>query len=601
MPALANVRLAVDGVTGIGAAPGTIGSPSAALTSGRSWLVFARGNCRGTGAGSGGSFATLDLEIGGVPWARKDAAPSFGSPSFGAADSAQLAAVFLVADGDGDAMTFEASEESADGSATSCRALAIDVTDIPDEAGRWHYQTANTDSIVDTPPDGSGWVAMVSDRGGTPVPVELAVTPTRSGPALAIWSLEVAPGPTATEADQQSVRATVDGVAVDGSELGCGSGVSGVNRIASKGYVFVAEVDLVDGVEIVLALELNGSDGNGLVGYRRARLHLLEAEAFEGADLQVDEGSGATAATGATVDVSGLGVTVVPASSADYLLLAVGQGQFAAWPRAHIRTGGATNLLPDGAADAAAGTGTGGADDMTLAFLCEVATIASSTTVGMRVEAGAGVTSTWGEDCARAGSGPIRVAALRLVSADSEGSFESDSTEATELEATVRYEGELESDSTEATELEGTATNRAWLSSDAPAQLLFRLGGGGAGVPWTGDEVTPMASMLESLQGIGATRRPVGTPLTIAADANTAITPAVAERGQLLIGGAITPEGAGEATFRDGAAGDVLATQALADGVPFPLALLVLWSSAGNAVYVQCDVPLTGRAVASEI
>lgn len=614
MPALDVVRLAVDAATVDDLTPTDIGSPSAPLTAGRSWLILGRGNCRGTGAGSGGQVAQLDLEVGGVPWMRMEGAPSFGSPTWGAVDSLHLAGFAMVADGDGDAMTFAASDDANDGIATACRAIAIDVTPLPDgsaggvaDARRWHAQGANTDTIVTTPADGSGWVRV----GGA-----LTFTPVTTGRHAILASAEADVDAGADETDAVSARLVVDGVEVPGSVHVGGAGVSGLHRLTVVPWAHAQVVDLVQGVATTIEVQANGVDGNGLVGWRRVRIHALDEAAFPDG-FAFDTAPGGTVTTGSAAAISGLAAALTVAQTTDVVAIVGGQGEFSSWPRAFVTAGG-VNYPRDGGGDigfanAAAGTGTGPADDMTLAIGFELLEdVASAVTVGMTIEAGAGVLNNWGTDCERAEAGPVYALAIPLwiADADQDGAFESDSDEATEIAAIVAITGGFESDSDEATELgPGQVAVQAWLTSDVGAELRIAAAGGTGGVPWAGDgaEVS-MANVIDLLQGSGAPTRPTGMPITAAAEAIVAITAAVEGRGQLVIGGAITAAEAGEVEFFDGdpegdPAGESLGVFQLAAGSPLPLSVLALWSGrgSGRAIYMVADVAVTGRAAVSQI
>jgi hypothetical protein len=440
MPAIPVVSLRVDDAA-IPAAVGTparIGSASGSLTQDAPTLVIARGNARNS---SGGTDGVLELRIGGTVYAREQAQPPFGSPAYGPLGGVQLATAVLITPGASDEMEFFAGDDANSGEATSCRAHALDLTAFVIDEQRFHEQTANSDTIVSTPTSGFEVVGN-----------ELVVMPVRSGTYILLAAAEVVPDAGAAASDLARIRVSQDGVVISGSIHHATLGASGVRRLDCMGYMLATRVTCVEGVETVLAIEADGIQANGNIGYRRVRLHLLEDAAFASLAVLFDlDTAGLTVNAGdGPQSVSGLSATMDPPAASDYLVLGSVQGQFSAWPRIWLRAG-STDYPSDGVANAAVNTGAGTGDDMTLNFACDVIEdVATSTALGMRMEAAAGgAVNLYGADCVRTADGgagateggAIYLLAIRLESVESggfeDGSFE-DAAAATDAASAQR-------------------------------------------------------------------------------------------------------------------------------------------------------------------
>lgn len=614
MPDIAHVEAFADGEEVLSATPVAVGTASASLTQSHPTLVLAIGNARNA---SSGSASLLELRIGGSAYARMDSAAPFGSPAYGALGSPQLASFVLVTPGASDEIEFFASDISSDTLVDSCRGIGLDLSDFEDENGRWHVQTANTNTIVTTPT--SGW---------TQVGTELVVEAPRDGVLLVFVSAQYVGDGTEADTDREHARVEVDVDAggfnvVSGSIENNGLGASGTvyQTVGSYAYVFTLPVD--EGSTYTIRLAANGTDANGNIGWRRIRLHALEVARFEDSDVQEDiDTAGLTVVAGSGPQtVSGLSVTMNPPAARDYLVIGVAQGQFAAWPRLDLRAGGAS-YPANGVADAAVDTGVTAADDMTITLALDVVeAVSSSTALTMRMEAAAGgATNLWGTDCARTNDGTgggtpeggsIRLIAIRLATAPAlaAGSFESDSSEATEIgPAVVRYTGAFESESSEATEMgPPTIHVRAWMDSTATADLAFAFPGGSL-VLFEASAGIEAAAMMDLFRSAGAAPgAPV--PTTVAIN-NSAVqigsTPSTGHGTMIVLGGLRADEAA-DVEVWDGEPDEDGSTQIdtlpITAGEPMPLALWGYFSAEGRGLWLrEADgVAVAGRVLSIEI
>ncbi len=151
----------------------------------------------------------------------------------------------------------------------------------------------------------------------------------------------------------------------------------------------------------------------------------------------------------------------------------------------------------------------------------------------------------------------------------------------------------------------GAPTVTVSASASADVGLEARIRFPSAGVSSTGEDVIPMADMLELLRTSGAgSARPAAIRVDLDGTPTSQAISGVPTNGALIVGGAITADDDGDATFYDGDPGDggvVLCVQPLTGGTPFPLAVLALFSSSGRAVWLECAGVVRGRALASEI
>jgi hypothetical protein len=137
------------------------------------------------------------------------------------------------------------------------------------------------------------------------------------------------------------------------------------------------------------------------------------------------------------------------------------------------------------------------------------------------------------------------------------------------------------------------------------ARILFPNGGIIATSPHPGEDVIPMADLLELLRTSAAgSPRPLPFRVNLDGSPTSQAISGVPRAGALIVGGAITADDDAEASFYDGDPDDdgvLLCVQPLTGGTPFPLAVLGLFSSSGRAVWLECAGIVRGRALASEI
>lgn len=594
--AIAFVDLEVDGYTGI-AASETIGE-SDPLVAGTDYLLIARGNARNNGNGIRGE---LDVRVGGTIWGVMESLSTpFGAPAYGATDSPQLATFALVTASSGDTLEFVAEDDNGDGVADVCRAFAIDLSDLDLDDQRFHVQTANSATIVTTPT--SGYTEV-----GSP----LVVTPPRSGTWLLFASCEYVPDGTEADTDDARIRATIDGVQIDGTVKHAGLGFGGVPALRVGNYAIVAPVELTAATEYSFAIEADGTASNANIGYRRVRLHLIEAAAFPGVELDADT-AGLTVAAGAVANADVL-VELEPAQPTDWIVLTTAPGQFSAWPRSFLRVE-STDDRPGGV-DAANGTGTGTGDDMTISTGVHLLRGVAGASATLRLEAASGgVQNLWGDDCARTsdgtGGGALEGGAIRLIAIPLE-------TASTVVDAAADFDvgvgltasAETIVDAVAgfglAVELAAAATVRVEAAAAFRVRVLLRVGSAAAGVLWDGSD-GDMAALIDQMRGSGAS--PAVTPVRVnltTAGATQALSPTpTSPRSAIVAGGTIVADEACTVEFWDGVPEAEGASQLceipLAAGVAFPLALLLAQSSPGNAVYLRVveAVSVQGRAIA---
>jgi hypothetical protein len=148
-----------------------------------------------------------------------------------------------------------------------------------------------------------------------------------------------------------------------------------------------------------------------------------------------------------------------------------------------------------------------------------------------------------------------------------------------------------------------TVTVTATASADVGLEARVRFPS--TGVSSSGEDVIPMADLLELLRTTGAgSARPAAIRVNLDGTPTSQAISGVPTAGALIVGGAVTADDDADATFYDGDPSDggvVLCVQPLTGGTPFPLAVLGLFSSSGRAVWLQCAGTVRGRALASEI
>lgn len=594
--ALPYVLLEASG-TGIPLAPTQVGPDSDPLAA-VPYLVVVRGNARST---SPLSETFLELRVGGTRWAvMESAVPNFGTPAYGALSSPALQAFALVTPDASDVMEFFASDATEDGYAELCRAIAIDLSSLDADDQRWHVQTANSDTIVATP---SSEVVVGDD---------LAVTIPRAGDWIVLASAEFVPDGTEAATDLVRCWVEVDGTLVPGSTRHASLGFGGTPLLVSGCYAFAGVLDLTTGAHVV-ELVVDGAAANGNVGWRRIRLHLLEAAAF--AEVAHDSDAVGLVITAPDVEDADLGVTVEPPQPADYLVLSSAQGQFAAWPRTFVHDD-SHDLDAAIGADAAVNTGVGTADDMTLALGLLVLPVVAEVDLGWRAEAAAGgTTNRWGAQVARTDDGtgggtpeggPIRLVAIRLAAASSV--VEASATLGVGLSISASAESVVAASASLGLGLALSAA--ASLTVTAAASLLLRLsirvtGGTSAGLP-SSPELLAMSDVFALIRTAGAQAGTAGT--RIDTTGTQAITPVPRTgRGMALIAGYVSSEESAGIELWDGdpedEASSLLCEYAMPAGQMVPLALFAVWSSGGRAVYLRSaeSVQIDGRAVHSEV
>jgi hypothetical protein len=600
--ALPVVVLEVDGVTDVDEVAARIGPASDTLTAGAEYLVFARGNAR---SATGGIDTTLDLRVGGTVLGRMAGIGPFSAPAYGATDSPHLALFALVTAGASDEMEFFASDSLGDSSglADVCRAYAVDVTELTEDAQRWHEQTANSDTIVTTPT--SGWTTV-----GSP----LVVTVPRTGNYVLLVSGEYVADGTEADTDQAHVRVTQNSTEIPGSIKHAGLGFGGFPQLDVGNYARPFLRALTSGVEYTFALQANGTSANGNLGWRRVRLHLLEAAAFEDGDVvQGEDTAGVTVAAGAEADADA-DVELAPPGLASYLVLTAAQGQFSAWPRTFVVANGVE--YPTGV-DAANGTGTGTAADMTVSLGLQLLADVAGVTAGFRVEAAAGGTQgLWGADAERtddgtgggaAEGGPIHVLAIRLavepdtVSAAATFGPAIDLAAAADAVASASWSAGL------GVGLATAATVTVAAAIAAGPGITLRIAGGLPAVLLDPESLeAPMSDVLTAIRTGGAAPGATATRINTTTNAAITQTPA-AGKGAAVVAGFVSADEDVVVEFWDGVpeadGATMLCDHTLVAGVVLPLSVLALYSAGGRPVYVRAatSVQLRGRSIALEV
>lgn len=595
--ALPYVYLAADGVTGIPLAPTQVGADSDPLSA-VPYLVVCRGNARSE---SSLSETFLELRIGGDVWAHMESAvPNFGPPAYGALSSPALQAFALVTPDASDVMEFFASDTVETGYADQCRALAIDVSSLDADDQRWHVQTANSDTIVATP----STEAVVGD--------DLAVTIPRAGDWILLASAEFVPD--GTEADTDIVRCwvEVDGTPVPGSTRHASLGFSGVPLLVVGNYAFSAVVELTTGAHVV-ELVVDGGAANGNVGWRRIRLHLLEAAAFAEVAHDSDPVGLVIAAPG--IDDADLVASIEPPQPADYLVLTSAQGQYAAWPRTFVRDASHGIDTPIGS-DAAVNTGVGVADDMTLPLGVALLPVVAGVDLGWRAEAASGGTSNrWGTQVARTDDGtgggtpeggPIRLVAIRLAAASSVTPLEAAVSVGISVSASLQTVVHLAASLGVGVSVSASASVVVSLAAALRVGLSIRVTGGRpTGIPFA-PESTAMPDVFSLVRAAAA--QPGVTPTRINTTSSQAITPVPRSgRGMGLVGGYVSADEEGVIEFWDGVpeaeGATLLCDYTLPAGQLVALSLFAVWSAGGRPVHLRSvgAVQLRGRSIASEV
>jgi hypothetical protein len=286
-------------------------------------------------------------------------------------------------------------------------AVALD-TDVLTE--HYHEETANSDTIVDTPT--SGWEAV-----GDPLTETVA-----AGFYALIVTCESVDSGSAEAGNEHAIR-----VMHGATELGNPR----VQQNASTtdddiyGYLFARIVELTAD-EHTFTVEGNGTASGGNLGFRRVRLHLIPINQFEDSDVQQTLDAGETVS-----GISSTGVcatTIDPPAARDYLNIIQYQCQQANWSEGL----GTIDDVPigDGFGAGPVDSGVGTADDLTRVQAIELITgIDSSTEIGIllnKVAGGGGSNNLYaGGDCPRAAndSAPadISLILIRLATPDTGG------------------------------------------------------------------------------------------------------------------------------------------------------------------------------------
>jgi hypothetical protein len=410
MPAIAHVDLAVDNATNDATSPTNIGSASSALTASAPTLILAMGH----GSTTGGGSAFVDLLVNGMRVALMGQLQNFGGNSdldTALSGMAQMCCAYLhTPAGGSETMQFRGWCEDIDFFATGCRAYALDLSDIDEDDGRWHEQTANSDTVVTTPT--SGWTTLGN---------ALVFTAPRTGNYLIIASCEAQPDTTGDAFDLPHVRFSQNGTPIAGTHDAGEIGVDVVN--GSRGYMTAHVRTLTEAVEYTFALEANGTDSAGNIGYRRIRLHAIEVAQIEDDDVQQDLDTAGQAIVGTgTYDACAL--VLDPPASRDFLLLGTFQHESTWWVRGRFTVEGTG--VDDGFNTAGYDAGLGADADLSHVMGLHIATgVAVATDVGLQYETGAGATGAGGEGhvgaaAANTDAADITFIALRLQTSSAE-------------------------------------------------------------------------------------------------------------------------------------------------------------------------------------
>ena len=403
MPAIARVDLAIDDHA-LTTTAGTSAGVSSALTQGSEYLVLASGNAQN---GNANDVTQADFLVGGTVFSRSSSSCAYspvaalGGRQNGA--TAQIGAVFAHTAGVSEQLEFQASSDTA-GEGAQFRAVALDLSAVA--AADWQRSEGpNNDTISDQPLVTDGWVALDSSGGA------LTFTPAATGDWLIFASVEAVPQTGVGGADELTLRLTVDGTTLSGTEIG--GDVNPVPLDEVYGYFTHDVVSLTGGAAHTIQLEANGADGGGNIGFRRVRVHALRVGAFvSGAVSQVVDAGEVLTGT-ASADI--LPLTLSMAASGDYLLFARGQKSVTYWSDANILVNG-TPSLGDGYGSAGDNLGIGAGNDLLYEQGMHIASgLQDGDALGVRIsKVGGGNSNNFGSDIVRAGGGDLSLIALRL-------------------------------------------------------------------------------------------------------------------------------------------------------------------------------------------
>lgn len=403
MPAIARVDLAIDDHA-LTTTAGTSAGVSSALTQGSEYLVFASGNAQNDNAND---VTRTDFLVGGTVFGR--ASSSCAYPPVGALGgfqngaTAQVGAVFAHTAGASEQLEFQTSSDTA-GQGAQFRAVALDLSAVA--AADWQSSEGpNSDTISDQPLVTDGWVALDGSGGA------LTFTPTATGDWIIFASVEAVPQTGVAGTDELTLRLTVDGTTVSGTEIG--GDVNPVPLDEIYGYFTHDVVSLTGAVSHTIQLEANGADGGGNIGFRRVRVHALRVGAFVAGAISQVVDAGETLTGTASADI--LSTTLSMSQSGDYLVFGRGQKSVSYWSDANILVNG-TPSLADGYGSAGDDLGTGAGDDLLYEQGMHIAAgLQNGDTLGVRIsKVGGGNSNNYGADIARAGGGDLSLIAMRL-------------------------------------------------------------------------------------------------------------------------------------------------------------------------------------------
>lgn len=408
MPALDVISLEVEGYAHT-TTPNTVAGTSSNLTSGTEYLIIAAGNQANNGGG--GTVHDMTFLVGSTVLGRAAGDRGAFTPSASLATSGnggymQIALAATYTPGSAEAMSLEAWAGAGSGTAY-CRGYAIDLSDIPgpgsgDSQARWHEETAQNDTIVDTPTSGFEVVGTA-----------LTFTAPRAGEYLIIASVELVDDGTAAATDEFDVRLVLDSTTLDGTPIQQDT----TSRTAAVMGCLWMRVETLTAASHTIEIELNGTSSNGNVGARRVNIHAIEVAAFEAGDVQEDTDAFETV-TGTTSQDTGHSLTIGDGSS-DYLLFCQWQKQASFWAEAYFVVG-ATEEPTNGFGVGADDFGTGASNDQPMEMgLYITSAPAASTALGTRInKVGGGGSNEHGTSTNRASiGGSMYLIAIRLASA----------------------------------------------------------------------------------------------------------------------------------------------------------------------------------------
>mgnify|MGYP000155923555 CR=1 FL=1 len=403
MPTIARVDLAIDDHT-LSTTAGTSAGVSSPLSQGVEYLVLASGNAQN---GNVNEVTESSLLVGGTIFSRSSSSCTYApSGSLGGLQNgatAQIGAAFSYTAGASDQLEFQASSDSA-GQGAQFRAVALDMSGFA--ASDWqHAEGPNSDTISDQPLATDGWVALDASGGA------LTFTPPATGDWLIFASAEAVPQTGVVGQNEVTIRTTVDGVTVSGTETG--GDVNGVPLQEVYGYFTHDIVSLAGGASHTIQVEANGASGGGNIGFRRVRVHAIRVGAFVSGAVQQVTDAGEVLSGTASSDV--LPLTLSMTASADYLVFARGQKSVTYWSDANILLNGAL-ALSDGFGIAGDDLGIGAGDDLLYEQGLMIAPgLVDGDTLGVRIsKVGGGGSNNYGSDIVRAGGGDASLIALRL-------------------------------------------------------------------------------------------------------------------------------------------------------------------------------------------